>query len=108
MRVLWALSISVAALTLLDCLTTYVALTIPAPRWNVSEANVISAWLFGIFGLGLGLIISGTAKFAALYAIFRAQIVPLLVRQVAVGCFGVLVLYAVINNLNCIRVITGG
>jgi hypothetical protein len=91
MRTVWTLAAIFMAVTLADAYTTWACLHNPIP--GVTEANPITAWLFGLMGLVPSLILDGiVTALAAVWIIFTQRVPPLaksvffLVVTILTGC----------------------
>jgi hypothetical protein len=105
-----------ASLTLLltaaDHWTTYLCLRAPVDGWAVTEANPLAEWLFGAVGLVPGLMVDSALT---VFAVAFLLTTPRLHKNIKGAFFVCVVLsttYAVINNLEAIRMLglspTGG
>ena len=102
------------ALTLLilgDDISTYLCLTAAAPDYVVSEANPLSAWMFGLIGIIPALALQGVVKGAGMAILYKMATLwsPRTYKLIAYGMgFAVVVtLGANLNNWYVLYVITG-
>lgn len=108
MRWLWIMLAVLFVLTCLDHWTTYTVLTMPAPGWEVREGNPWAAWMFETFGLVPGLLIDGVLTIAIVAFIVWVRWLPRAVKLIAFAGVNLITLFAVVNNVICIRTISGG
>ena len=92
-------------LTAADHWTTYLCLRAPVAGWQVTEANPIAEWLFHGMGLVPGILLDSAVTLAAIAFLLGTALVP---RPVKSGFFIAVIFWtgwAVINNLNAIRLL---
>ena len=82
-----------------DHLTTWMCLREPVPGWSITEANPIAAYLFEVFGLGVGLMIDSLTTILAVTWVYRTSMFP---DKIKIGCglaATAVTIFAVVNNL---------
>ena len=98
-----------ASLTLLltaaDHWTTYLCLRAPINGWAVTEANPIAGWLFDAAGLVPGLMIDSVLTIFAIAFLLTTSRVPKTVKGGFLACVAFWTFYAVVNNLEAIRML---
>ncbi len=98
-----------ASLTLLltaaDHWTTYLCLRAPINGWAVTEANPIAGWLFDAVGLVPGLMIDSVVTISAIAFLLTTQRLPKFFKGMFFACVSLSTLYAVVNNLDAIRML---
>ena len=86
-------------LTSADHWTTYLCLREPIAGWSVTEANPLSAWLFGQLGLVPGLLLDSVVTLVALALVIRTTQFPTFVKTAVLVFVSLATGYAVINNM---------
>ncbi len=98
-----------ASLTLLltaaDHWTTYLCLRAPVDGWAVAAANPIAEWLFNAVGLVPGLMIDSVVTILAVAFLLTTSRLPKTVKGGFFACVAISTLYAVVNNLEAIRML---
>ena len=89
-------------LTGADHWTTWLCLRSPVAGWEVSEANPVAEWLFGVAGLVPGLVIDSAITLLAVgFLVFTAAL-PNMVKTAFLALITCTTGYAVANNLQAI------
>ena len=90
-------------LTGADHWTTYLCLRLPVDGWEVIEANPVAQWLFGIAGLGPGLVIDSAITFTAIGFLMLTPRFPSGIKVGLLLFIASTTGYAVVNNLYAMR-----
>lgn len=93
-------------MTLLDAVTTLVALSISSTTHEVSEGNPITAWMISMFGLYPALSIHLVIKVAVLYGFYYCYWIHWVLREMGLVFIAALTGLAVLNNLWVISSVT--
>lgn len=96
------LATSALLLTALDHWTTFLCLRQPVEGWQVIEANPIAEWLFGVLGLGPGLLLDSVITLIAVVFLLSTRLLARSAKKLIFTFVVVWTAYAVINNLQAI------
>ncbi len=99
------LAILTLLLTAADHWTTYLCLRAPVDGWAVTEANPIAAGLFDAVGLVPGLMIDSVVTIFAIAFLLTTPRLPKILKGGFFVCVAFWTLYAVVNNLEAIRML---
>jgi len=90
-----------ALLILGDDVSTYLCLTTPSENYNTTEANPLSAWMFGLMGIIPALTLQGVVKGGGMVVLYKMGTLwnPRTYKLIAWGMGGA-VLVTLLANLN--------
>jgi hypothetical protein len=98
-----AMGILALLLTCVDHWTTYLCLRSPVDGWQVTEANPMADWLFGVTGLLPGLAIDTFITLIAVTFLVTTMVVSHPIKMLFLATMTASTGYAVINNVHAIQ-----
>jgi hypothetical protein len=102
-RMLKVMGILALLLTCVDHWTTYLCLRSPVDGWQISEANPMADWLFGVTGLLPGLAIDTFITLIAVTFLVTTMVVSHPIKMIFLATLTASTGYAVINNMLAIQ-----
>jgi hypothetical protein len=93
---------SALVLTGADHVTTWLCLRMPVSGWEVTEANPVADWLFGLAGLVPGLFIDSVVTLGAVAFLFFSTALPTSLKTAFLALITFTTGFAVLNNVQAI------